>query len=211
MKEKAIVKVSSKEMNVNDFRKKYVTLGKQKANYEKELEKYSNEFLEKHYNTSLTVPIKISGRLTSSGGYFRGRISGGVREPMEIQMSERFIASALHDGQEGLEAILDTLKHELVHYVLFKQGRDFSDGDDDFESELARLDIGASGATNKKLVQSKKVNTWYKVVDIYERESYDIIENKVKTFKTYKKHAQNPARSRIGYERIGYEVVKSYF
>lgn len=207
MKEKAIVKVSSKEMNVNEFRKKYVTLGKKKSKYEKDLEAYSNEFLEKHYSTELTIPIKISGRLTSSGGYFKGRISGGVREPMEIQMSERFIASALHDGQEGLEAILDTLKHELVHYVLFKTGKKFHDGDADFESELARLDIGASGATNKKLVKSKKVNTWYKVVDIYERESYDIIENKVKTFKTYKKHAQKPARK----NRVGYEVVKSYF
>lgn len=211
MKEQTIIKIDSKEMNVNEFRKKYVSLGKQKSKYEKDLEAYSNEFLEKNYNTSLTVPIKISGRLTSTGGYFKGRISGGVREPMEIQISERFIASALHDGQEGLEAILDTLKHELVHYVLFKTGKEFNDGDDEFENELARLDIGASGATNKKLVQSKKKNVWYKVVDIYERESYDIIENKVKTFKTYRKHAQKPARSRIGYERIGYEVVKSYF
>lgn len=208
MEKETIVKVSSKEMNVSEFRKKYVTLGKQKANYEKDLEAYSNEFLEKNYNTNLTVPIKISGRLTSTGGYFKGRISGGVREPIEIQLSERFIASALHDGQDGLEAILDTLKHELVHYVLFKTGKEFNDGDDEFENELARLNIGASGSTRKELVQSKKVNTWYKVIDIYERESYDIIENKVKTYKTYKKHAQKPAR---GYERIGYEVVKSYF
>lgn len=207
MKEKAIVKVSSKDMNVNDFRKKYVTLGKQKAKYEKELEKYSNEFLEKHYNTNLTVPIKISGRLTSTGGYFKGRISGGVREPIEIQLSERFIASALHDGQDGLEAILDTLKHELVHYVLFKQGKDFSDGDYEFENELARLDIGASGSTNKKLVKSKKTNTWYSVVDVYEHQTYNITKNKVVTYKTHKNHAKKASRD----NRIGYEVVKSYF
>ena len=204
----AIVKVSSKDMSVNEFRKKYITLGKQKYIYEKQLKKYSEEFLEKNYNTELTIPIKISGRLTSSGGYFKyRRVAGGEKEPMEIQISERFIASAIHDGQEGLEAILDTVKHELVHYVLCKQGRDFSDGDDDFESELARLDIGASGATNKELVQSKKLNTWYRAIDVYERESYDIIENKVKTYKTYRKHAQKPARK----NRIGYEIVKSYF
>ena len=203
-----IVKVSSKDMSVNEFRKKYITLGKQKHIYEKQLKKYSEEFLEKNYNTELTIPIKISGRLTSSGGYFKyRRVAGGEKEPMEIQISERFIASAIHDGQEGLEAILDTVKHELVHYVLCKQGRDFIDGDDDFESELARLDIGASGATNKKLVQSKKLNTWYRAIDVYERESYDIIENKVKTYKTYRKHAQKPARK----NRIGYEIVKSYF
>lgn len=203
-----IVSISSKKMSVNEFRKKYVTLGKQKDTYEKQLEKYAEEFLEKNYDTSLTVPIKISGRLTSSGGYFKyRRLNGNEKEPMEINISERFIASAIHDGQEGLEAILDTVKHELVHYVLCKQGKDFSDGDDDFESELARLDIGASGATRKELVQSKKLNVWYKALDIYERESYDIIENKVKTYKTYKKHAQKP----ILKNRIGYEVVKSYF
>ena len=204
----AIVKVSSKDMSVNEFRKKYITLGKQKYIYEKQLKKYSEEFLEKNYNTELTIPIKISGRLTSSGGYFKyRRVAGGEKEPMEIQISERFIASAIHDGQEGLEAILDTVKHELVHYVLCKQGKDFSDGDDDFESELARLDIGASGATNKELVQSKKLNTWYRAIDVYERESYDIIEDKVKTYRTYRKHAQKPARK----NRIGYEIVKSYF
>ena len=207
MKEQTIVRINSKEMNVNDFRKKYVTLGKQKANYEKDFEAYANEFLEKNYNTSLTVPIKISGRLTSTGGYFRGVIRGGVRKPMEIQMSERFIASALHDGQEGLEAILDTLKHELVHYVLFKTGKEFHDGDYDFESELARLDIGASGATSKKLAKSKKINTWYSVVDVYEQQAYNITENKAVTYKTYKNHAKKPSRD----NRIGYKVVKSYF
>ena len=203
-----IVKVSSKDMSVNEFRKKYITLGKQKYIYEKQLKKYSEEFLEKNYNTELTIPIKISGRLTSSGGYLKyRRVAGGEKEPMVINISERFIASAIHDGQEGLEAILDTVKHELVHYVLCKQGKDFSDGDDDFESELARLDIGASGATNKELVQSKKLNTWYRAIDVYERESYDIIEDKVKTYRTYRKHAQKPARK----NRIGYEIVKSYF
>ena len=204
----AIVSISSKDMSVSEFRKKYITLGKQKYIYEKQLKKYSEEFLEKNYNTELTIPIKISGRLTSTGGYFKyRRLHGNEKEPIEIQISERFIASAIHDGQEGLEAILDTVKHELVHYVLCKQGRDFHDGDDDFESELARLDIGASGATNKKLVKSKKLNTWYRAIDVYERESYDIIENKVKTYRTYRKHAQKPARK----NRIGYEVVKSYF
>ena len=207
MKEQTIVRINSKEMNVDDFRKKYVTLGKQKTNYEKNLEAYANEFLEKNYSTNLTVPIKISGRLTSSGGYFKGVIRGGSRKPMEIQLSERFIASALHDGSEGLEAVLDTLKHELVHYVLFKQGRKFHDGDCEFESELARLDIGASGATSKKLVKSKKTNIWYSVVDVYEQQAYNLTKNEVRTVKTYKNHAQKPARGK----RVGYEVVKSYF
>lgn len=207
MEEQTIISISSKKMSVQEFRQKYVTLGKQKAKHEKELEAYANKFLEKNYNTNLTVPIKISGRLTSTGGYFKARIEKGVRKPMDIQMSERFIASALHDGQEGLEAILDTLKHELVHYVLFKLGKEFRDGDCYFESELARLDIGTSGTTNKKLVKSEKLNVWYSIVDIYEQQGYDMLKEKVVTYKTYKNHAQKQAKGK----RIAYEVVKSYF
>lgn len=203
----AIVRVSSKEMNVNEFRKRYITLGKQKDKYEKELEAYANKFLEKNYNTSLTIPIKISGRLTSSGGYFKYQMVDGNRVPIDIHISERYVASALHDGQEGLEAILDTLKHELIHYVLCKTGKDFNDGDDEFESELKRLNVGASGTTRKDLVKTEKLTVWYKPLDVYEQESYDILENKLKTIKTYRKHTQKPARR----NRIGYEVVKSYF
>ena len=206
MSNQTIVRVSSKEMNVDDFRKEYVTLGKQKTKHEKELEAYANKFLEENYNVSLTVPIKISGRLTSAGGYFKGRIEGGVRRPLEIHISERFIASALHDGQEGLEAILDTLKHELVHYALFKLDRDFRDGDHDFESELAKLNIGTSGSTSEKLSKSRKINTWYEVRDVYEQKSYNITKNKVTTIKTHKNHAKQA----IG-NRVAYEVVKSYF
>lgn len=207
-KQTTIVRVNSKEMNVNDFRKKYVTLGQQKSNHEKELEKYAEKFLKQNYNTNLTIQIKISGRLTSTGGYFQcRRTHGNEKQPVKIEMSERFIASALHDGQEGLEAILDVLKHELVHYVLCKQGKNFNDGDDDFESELARLNIGASGATNKSLVKSKKVNTWYKVLDIYEQQSYDMLKEKAVKYETYKKHSQKQARG----NRVAYEVVKSYF
>ena len=206
MKEQTIVRVSSKKMDVEDFRKKYVTL-KDKAKHEKELEAYSRMFLEKNYNESLTIPIKISGRLTSAGGYFKARIEKGIRKPIEINISERFIASALHDGSEGLEAILDTLKHELVHYVFFKLGKEFRDGDCEFESELERLNIGTSGTTNKKLVKSKKLNVWYSIVDIYEQQCYDIVKEKVVKYEAYKKHSKKQA---IG-NRIAYEVVKSYF
>ena len=202
-----VISISSKKMSVKEFRQKYVTLGKQKAKYEKDLEAYAEKFLEKNYDTELTIPIKISGRLTSAGGYFKYQMVDGNRVPIDIHISERYVASALHDGQEGLEAILDTLKHELIHYVLCKTGKDFNDGDDKFESELARLNVGASGTTRKDLVKTEKLTVWYKALDIYEQESYDILENKVKTYKTYKKHAQKPARR----NRIGYEVVKSYF
>lgn len=206
-KQTTVARVNSQEMDVSEFRKKYVTLGQQKANHEKELEAYAEKFLKQNYNTTLTIPIKISGRLTSTGGYFQCRRTHNEKQPVKIEISERFMASALHDGQEGLEAILDVLKHELVHYVLCKQGKNFSDGDSDFESELARLNIGASGATNKSLVKSKKVNTWYKVIDIYEQKSYDMLKKKAVKYETYKKHSQKPSPG----NRIAYEVVKSYF
>lgn len=208
MKEQIIVRVSSKKMNVNDFRKKYVTL-KNKKKHEQELEAYAKQFLKNEYGLELSIPIKISGRLTSTDGYFQGRITPkGDRISGNINLSERFMASALNDGAEGLEAVLDTLRHELVHYALFKLGKNYSDGDEDFENELARLGIGTSGATRKDLVKSTKKNIWYSVLDIYEYEVYDITKRAIVKREAYKNHAQKQV---VGGKRIAYEVVKSYF
>jgi SprT-like protein len=39
------------------------------------------------------------------------------------------------------EHVIDVLKHELVHYALFEQGKPFRDGQKYFEDTLKRLEI----------------------------------------------------------------------
>lgn len=173
---------------------------KQKLEIQKDLIDYAEKFLHDNYNMKLGVPIEIDGRLTRSGGSFhstRGRVS------LKIKMSERFIGCALLDPEEGILAILDVLKHELIHYVCCELGLNYSDGDYDFEKELAKHNIGASGATNKKKVLSKKKNIWYSIQDMYQSPiHYDGKEFFVK----------HTTKQEYWYGlRTGYRVIKTYF
>lgn len=175
---------------------------REKRKFESELEIYAHKFLKKNFNMNLTIPIKIDGRLTVSVGSFHFKNNGFKNIAKMIKMSERYMKCALHDGADGIESILDTLKHELVHYALFEQGvKGFGDGDVEFESKLEELNIGASGATSKNKVMSKKLNTWYDIYDIY-------IDNEDNT--KYRYNHTKKLQSWIG-SRVGVEIVKSVY
>lgn len=159
---------------------------------------YASNFLREHFNMELNIPIKIDGRLTRTGGSYHYKIGG---KGILIKMSERFIYGALMDETEGVDAILDILKHELVHYALHEQGKDFGDGEKEFEETLAKLNIGSSGETSKKKRLTKKKNVWYHVYDVYYSR---ILDRKV-----LYKHTKEK-QDWMG-ERIGYRIIKSYF
>lgn len=173
---------------------------KEKYDFEQDMKRYARMFLKKNFNMNLKIPIKIDGRLTRAGGSFHF-FSGKNKRSDMIKMSERFIACALRDEEDGVEAILDVLKHELVHYALFEQGRDFSDGEKDFENTLKELKIGSSGATPESKRLSKTTNVWYSMIDIY--------KNKV-TGKTYHYNHTIKKQDWIG-ERIAVRIVKTTF
>lgn len=174
---------------------------REKHSFEKEMEKYADSFLRTNFNMRLRIPIKIDGRLTRAGGSFHLYDNKSRRESIVIKMSERYIACAFLDKKDGVEAILDVLRHELVHYALFEQRKGYSDGDHDFESKLAELSIGSSGATADKKRLSKTFNVWYKMLDIY----IDEIDGTEYEYNHTKKH-----QSWIG-KRVGVRVIKSIF
>lgn len=171
----------------------------EKENHEKELRMYANNFLKTNFDMQLNIPIKIDGRLTRTGGSFHYMRKDN--KPVVIKISERFMACALHDEEDGIGAILDVLEHELVHYALARQGKNFNDGDHDFESTLAKLKIGASGATNKKKVLSKSENIWYQIVDIYYNQVLD---------KFYTQNHTKKSKDWVG-ERLETQIIKTRF
>ena len=124
---------------------------------QKLLIKEAKYFCKKHYGLTFNLPLNINKRLTRTSGYFQCRIQKKVA--VKIDISYKMIATALAFGD--FDTVLDVLRHELVHYSLFELGRDYHDGDKDFESELARLDISASGATAKNKVKSTKTSKVY--------------------------------------------------
>lgn len=174
---------------------------KKKLKFEEEMRTYANLFLENNFDMTLKIPIKIDGRLTVTGGSFHFRSSEKMRESVMIKMSERFIACALHDEKDGVEAILDTLRHELVHYAMFEQGRGYKDGDIDFESKLKELGVGSSGATSEDRRLNKSLNIWYEIIDVYKSRTSE---------KEYHNNHTKKKKSWIG-ERVSVKIVKSAF
>lgn len=173
-------------------------LGKsEKQKFEKQMKVYSQNFLKENFDMELEIPIKIDGRLTRAGGSYHHTDKKGLM----IKISERFMYSALLDETEGVGAVLDMLEHELVHYALHMQGKDYDDGSKEFEETLAKLGIGSSGATAEKKRLSAKRNVWYNIYDIY--------HNKVLGKTNLYNHTKQE-QDWIG-NRVGYRIVKSYF
>lgn len=101
-----------------------------------ELTQYSEEYLKENYNLELTVPIKINKRLRRALGRFQHDIRNKV--PVLIDLSHNLI---MH---HSLDEIRDVLNHELIHYALYMQGRDFKDGQAEFENELVKKGVSAT-------------------------------------------------------------------
>lgn len=109
---------------------------------EKQLEEYAEAFLQHEYNLDLEIPIKINGRLSRSLGRFKYNMNGAIVIEIAKRMVEHYT----------VDEILDTLKHELVHYALFKLGKPHRDGHHVFENELKKLGISS---TNTKRYKGK--------------------------------------------------------
>lgn len=108
-----------------------------------DLEKFANEFLEKEFNMSLDIPITLNGRLTRAMGRFLVMRNRRTNEARAIGIE---LNKTLYE-HNSMDVVLDTLKHELVHYALFSKGLPYSDGDYVFESTLKRLGVTATMTT----------------------------------------------------------------
>jgi SprT-like protein len=97
----------------------------------RELYEIAREFLDKEFNMKLEIPIFISNRMKIMFGYFQRRNN----KSWKIQISQEFI------NTHPREHVIDVLKHELVHYALFEQGKPFRDGQQYFEDTLKRLGV----------------------------------------------------------------------
>lgn len=107
---------------------------------------FANEFLRNEYDLGLEIPIKINNRLSKSLGRYimmKSYDTGRLR-PHSIEISGKIIKYDTKDF------VLDTLKHELVHYALFRKGAPYNDGDTFFENELKRLGITGTDTTTSK-------------------------------------------------------------
>lgn len=119
-----------------------------------QLEKYAEKFLKDNYNMKLLVPLKINGRLRTACGRFvyTQFKSGKPSVPKVVELNRYF----LENNEPAV--VLDVLRHELVHYALFMQGKPHRDGHPVFENELKRLGIVSQSTIDKYNIKSKPVN-----------------------------------------------------
>lgn len=127
---------------------------------------FANNFLMENFNMRLEIPIKMNGRLTRTMGRYLSRNYFGSVAPISIELSKKYLVAALIVGD--LEEIYDTLKHELVHYALSVQGKNYSDGDYDFEHKLYELNISSSGSTPIHKRLSERTLRYYVPYKIYQ-------------------------------------------
>src|SRR5574344_1329083 len=108
-----------------------------------QLTNFANNFLSENFDgMQLEVPIKINSRLTRALGRFKHYKA--PKKPVVIELSKNMIE------YYELEEILDVLKHELVHYALYMQGKRYKDGQYCFESKLKELGITRTGVYDCK-------------------------------------------------------------
>jgi len=124
----------------------------------------ANEFLEKEYGIELTIPIRVSSRMTTKLGAFVTR----GNKPYEIVISKNLLENYSAD------TIVDVLKHECVHFALCSLGYPYRDGQAKFEMELKRLGVSSTYTYSFKgivyLYACKKCNiVFHKRIKGYEK------------------------------------------
>lgn len=117
-----------------------------------ELKRYADNFLKKNYNLSLIIPLKLNGRLSRTYGRFNYKIdrNTGEKNPVSVELSKVFVEN------NDKDIVLDVLKHELIHYALFMQGKPYSDGHPAFENELKKLGVVSQRTIGKYQIANKK-------------------------------------------------------
>lgn len=104
-------------------------------------EKIANDFLQENFNIELSIPIRLNGRLKRNLGRYLC-LSDGT--PLRIEIAKD------HIKYYTQKEVVDTLKHECVHYALHMLGLPFGDGDDYFEDTLKRLGVCSTGTMKHK-------------------------------------------------------------
>lgn len=116
--------------------------------------KYAKEFVKREWNKEFNIPIELYRRVNGSilGSFYREHTVNNKRIPKRITLN---IANQSHEG------IVNTLKHELCHWYCFVEGKDYRDGDRDFEETLFSIGAGSThsrGSFGDRFYQQSVIN-----------------------------------------------------
>ena len=144
----------------------------------------------------LGIPIEISKKMLHCRGLFYYKNS---KEAKVIRLSHELVLGSILD--DDFETLLDTLRHEVVHYALFMLGKGFDDGEKDFEEAVDRLGISSNSEDDSKY-------THYYILDTYRCNTHPLIIKDENHTKSEKIHMCHLCKKRLTRIRTG--VYKYY-
>lgn len=93
------------------------------------LTKLATDFLHRHYEIALNIPIMRNNRLRTTQGRY---VTKRDNTPLRMEISGQTLDYGTDD------AILGIIKHECIHYALHQLKQPYKDGTALFESELRK-------------------------------------------------------------------------
>lgn len=159
-----------------------------------------HDYLVERYDLPFArVPLVFNGRLTRALGRYLSTRGG---KPLRIELAKQQVAYILYDEEVGLQAIYDTLMHELVHNMLHANHLPSNDGDKLFEQILAELHVSASGSTpDERKLSDAKLVYYEKRLQVYDKA-------KDETFAMPDTPTQRKNLKYIGWEITGMSIVR---
>ena len=96
---------------------------------ENTMTRFAYKWLKEHYDVILTHDIDINARLTRS----MGRVRIGYHGIHSIEISEKLVLD--YRLTQDSTKLIGVLKHELIHYALYKLNLPFKDSDNYFKEQ----------------------------------------------------------------------------
>lgn len=100
-----------------------------------ELTEIATDFLRENYDMELSIPILRNNRLRKTLGRYLATMEDA---PLRIEIAGYVFKYAT------TAVIIDTLKHELIHYALHVRGEPNDDGHPHFEAELRKHEASST-------------------------------------------------------------------
>jgi len=118
-----------------------------------------HEFLEEvGLDDSYMTSISINNRLVSTTGIF-------YQYDKHIEISGRLVALTGIFNKGGYGILADTIKHEVIHSILYQQGLNNEDGKDNFENMCKEYHVSSSSVSKYKI--NKTPVYMLRVVQVY--------------------------------------------
>lgn len=104
------------------------------------------------YKVSLNkVVVKYNRRYRKTLGEYKDYFQNTISGICEFTFNEKFVLGCFYDPNNGINSLLQVVKHEALHYIAqFIHGGKNDDGTNNFEQLLKENNAISSGATNSQ-------------------------------------------------------------